>query len=293
MDIEKVMTVIHVDRPYGCISFTQGSGRAGRAGELVRSILLISRAQFERLKGMNARMLTADDAAMQEYIITEGCRRKPLTRYLDGESFEKDCSEIEGRLCDHCLVTVEGTEAQKRNRDDEAEALRKRRCLKVRDEQVKEFQRQKSIHMQYVKNMIERLQDQCPLCWCLKRTDDVFHDAEDCSLREFFLENVSYWKKKHKYSKDSACFVCSVPGDMCPSYCEEKRCVRKDVIIPICLVMFRMGHYLCKKIVRELADREMDEMKDYERWLIKECRVMQMNGTNAFAVFECLCREFR
>src|SRR5204863_4892793 len=102
-----------------------------------RSILLISRAQFEQLKGMNARMLTADDAAMQEYIITEGCRRKPLTRYLDEESFEKDCSEIEGRPCDHCLVTVGGSEAQKRNRDDEAEASRKRRCLEVRDEQVK------------------------------------------------------------------------------------------------------------------------------------------------------------
>jgi len=87
--------------------------------------------------------------------------------------------------------------------------------------------------------------------------------------------------------------MCSVPRDMCPLYCEEETCVRKDVVIPVCLAMFRMKHYLCKKIVRELTDRDIVEMKDYYLWLIKECRVMGMNGTNALAVFECLCKQLR
>jgi len=147
--------------------------------------------------------------------------------------------------------------------------------------------------MKYVTEVIERLQNQCGICWCLGHTEDVWHEVEDCLRAEFFLVDVSLWKKKNAYGKNDACVACSVPGDLCPRYCEGLTCVRKDVVIPVCLIIFTLHNYVGMKIIRELASREMVDVKDYHRWLIQGRRVCGLNCTNAFAVFEWLCRELR
>jgi hypothetical protein len=147
--------------------------------------------------------------------------------------------------------------------------------------------------MKYVMDMIERLQNQCAICWCFQRTEDVYHDAEDCPSVEFFLEDVGHWKKKNMYGRDSACFGCSVPGDICRSYGEGSRCVKKEVVIPVCLMVFTLNHQVGMKIVNELADREFMDAKDYSRWLVQGRRVCGFNSTNAFALFDSLCRELR
>ena len=114
---------------------------------------------------------------------------------------------------------------------------------------------------------------------------------KDCSIAEFSLKDVSYWKKKYKYSKNSACFIYFISEDIYLLYYEEKMYIRKDIIILIYLAMFRMKYYLCKKIMRELMDREIVELKDYYRWLIKECKMIEMNDINTFIIFECLYKE--
>ena len=38
-------------------------------------------------------------------------------------------------------------------------------------------------------------------------------------------------------------------------------------------------------------DREIVELKNYYRWLIKKCKMIRMNDINAFVVFECLYKE--
>jgi len=50
-----VMVVIHADKPFGCISFIQGAGWAGRGGEDVRSTRYPGQQAFDLL-----RILVAD-----------------------------------------------------------------------------------------------------------------------------------------------------------------------------------------------------------------------------------------
>ena len=58
-------------------------------------------------------------------------------------------------------------------------------------------------------------------------------------------------------------------------------------------MVFTLNHYVGMKIVNKLADREFVDTKDYFRWLVQRQRVCGFNSTNAFAVFEGLCREYR
>ena len=142
-----------------------------------------------------------------------------------------------------------------------------------------------------MKNMIEWLQDQCALYWYFQQIRNIFHEMKDYSITEFSLKNISYWKKKYKYSKNSIYFTYSISGNIYSLYYKKKIYIRKDIIISIYLAMFRMKHYLCKKIMRELMNREIIELKNYYWWLIKKYRMIEMNDINTFIIFEYLYKK--
>lgn len=48
IDFPGVVFVLYIDLPYGMIDFAQESGRAGRAGEDVDSIIVIEEGEAER-----------------------------------------------------------------------------------------------------------------------------------------------------------------------------------------------------------------------------------------------------
>ena len=74
MDIEEIMPVIHVGKPYRCNSFTQGSGRARRKGEQVRSVTFIKENDFHAMKSMNRNVVSDDEVALNDYMTMDGCR---------------------------------------------------------------------------------------------------------------------------------------------------------------------------------------------------------------------------
>lgn len=52
---------MHVDVPYGMIDFAQESGRAGRAGEDVDSVIVVAEGRVDRMRG---EMRGADDSTI-------------------------------------------------------------------------------------------------------------------------------------------------------------------------------------------------------------------------------------
>ena len=101
VDIPGIVFVLHVGMPWSMIDFAQESGRAGRGGEWVDSIVLVE----ERSVGatMGRPMLGVDTSAMGTFITTGGCRRQMMSGYLHGPELARSCAEVAGGArCDRC-----------------------------------------------------------------------------------------------------------------------------------------------------------------------------------------------
>jgi superfamily II DNA helicase RecQ len=64
VDVSGITDVIHVCVPYGMITFCQESGRAGRRGERVKSTIVVSTVEYERLERCDGRTLSRDDLTL-------------------------------------------------------------------------------------------------------------------------------------------------------------------------------------------------------------------------------------
>jgi superfamily II DNA helicase RecQ len=103
-----VMLVVHVGLPYGLIDFSQESGRAGRGGEQVDSLVLLERGWEERKDAIRKRrrMISShDERAMAEFVRTRACRRLVLAKYFD-RAEPVDCEAGEMARCDRCCSGV-------------------------------------------------------------------------------------------------------------------------------------------------------------------------------------------
>ncbi|KAK5162702.1 uncharacterized protein LTR77_011237 [Saxophila tyrrhenica] len=101
VDFPGVVFVLHTDIPYGMIDFAQESGRGGRAGEDVDSLIVVEEGRVETLAELSRGVGGIDQQVMDEFITTRECRRLIMSRYLDGQ--EIHC-ESEGGMarCDRC-----------------------------------------------------------------------------------------------------------------------------------------------------------------------------------------------
>jgi superfamily II DNA helicase RecQ len=81
------------------IDFAQESGRAGRQGEDVDSVIVMEEGRIERVR---YKMQSPDEQAMLEFVRTRNCRRKINGRFLDG--IEHNCVSDERGLarCNNC-----------------------------------------------------------------------------------------------------------------------------------------------------------------------------------------------
>ena len=135
VDIDGIKFVVHVGKPYGMINFDQEVGRGGRSGELVMSMIMILNDDYLELLGQDGRTFGIDDAVMREFIITEGCRRRIISKYMNGEEEMMDCMTLGGELCDGCLRSGSQSGELKRRREEDERAvveLKKARGLEER-----------------------------------------------------------------------------------------------------------------------------------------------------------------
>ncbi|KAH6874264.1 P-loop containing nucleoside triphosphate hydrolase protein, partial [Thelonectria olida] len=75
IDIEGIVAVVHMERPYGLVDFVQQTGRGGRrAGEVVESII-VHDGRPQREDGHRSFVDDINQAQMDAFISTPGCRR--------------------------------------------------------------------------------------------------------------------------------------------------------------------------------------------------------------------------
>src|SRR5271169_465914 len=119
MDVNKVMLVVHIGLAWGCMAFSQESGRAGRGGEKVRSVTFVDKEEMTRLEKLDARYQTEDDAALSEFLTRKGCRQWALDRYFNETAVDEiTCEKLEGNPCDWCRASGNRSEGQKREYED-------------------------------------------------------------------------------------------------------------------------------------------------------------------------------
>lgn len=293
MNVDKVVLVVHVGVTWGCMGFSQESGRAGRGGENVRSVTFIDKDEMRELEKLDARHQTADDAALTEFLTGSGCRQQALNKYFNGEDAEAvTCEILEGNDCDRCKIRGQMSVEQKRRCEEELRMNEKRRRLEDYERRrvdVEEEIMGESLHEIDVRKTIEKLQEGCAACW-LSCKDEIYHDVEMCSNWEFTGMEHDGFKGGVKYRKDCACMSCSLPCDWCPEYVlgGAGRCKMKDVIMPVVMRCRSMIHG--QDVIRRLAEKEFGREKSYMEWLGLERRVFGRKSTNAFWLFSEMCK---
>jgi hypothetical protein len=96
-------------------------------------------------------------------------------------------------------------------------------------------------------------------------------------LREAIGGEYKEARRLIRYEANSCCYRCSLPGDWCKQYAQRKRCLEKDVIVPIVLAGWGI------KKIRERLEGEAgtEGLRGLLEWMGKRSRVGGSNGTNA------------
>lgn len=191
VDFPGIIFTLHVDIPYGMIDFAQESGRAGRAGEDVDSVVIVEDGKAERQSASGRGGV--DEGVMCDFIVTKGCRRRVMGLYLDNK--EVECSQDASTAkCDKC---GEGVTALER---DYTRAASER---------------------QTVEDTLDEVTDGCVFCF-VESTDtpgvDWCHKPEDCEraewskwqdLDEKFRRLIRFEESTH------SCFKCGFSQKLC------------------------------------------------------------------------------
>src|SRR4030095_8602396 len=158
INVSQVHWILHIGIPYGAIDYVQESGRAGRAGETVTSVILLGRSTYEKLEMENPTLMSDDKRVIRDFILTEGCVRKILGEYMDGNGM--DCEELTAERCYRCKISYEGTqEGRKRKRlsNTEVESAKRIRNYESRRESLWEEDQAEALQKVYLEETIETL----------------------------------------------------------------------------------------------------------------------------------------
>lgn len=98
VDVSNVRLVIHLDEQYSFTDYVQQVGRAGRDGKEAKILSLYSNRAI--IMRESKEELSDEKQAYLEFLSTKGCRRIPMSTYMDGVPVS--CRSIGGSLCDRC-----------------------------------------------------------------------------------------------------------------------------------------------------------------------------------------------
>ncbi|CAD0053649.1 unnamed protein product, partial [Aureobasidium pullulans] len=148
VDFPGIVFILHMDLPYGMIDYAQESGRAGRAGEEVDSIIIVEQGKVESMR-QAGRIRGLDEEIMAEFVTTRECRRQVMSRYLDGKIVE--CGAGDVAQCDRCGEGLGALERLHEKNGKERETVEK---------------------------TLDDLTDGCASCWMLAVTQNRGHEAK-------------------------------------------------------------------------------------------------------------------
>jgi superfamily II DNA helicase RecQ len=200
VDFPGIVFTLHVDIPYGMIDFAQESGRAGRAGEDVDSVIVVEEGKAER-QATGGKVRTVDESIMRDFITARNCRRRVMGLYLDNKEIECGNDASLAR-CDRC---GEGVTALER---DYVRAARER---------------------QIVEETLDEVADGCVFCFVESTDDrrvDWTHKPEECERAEWrrWRDLDDRFRRLIRFEESSHnCFKCGLSQKLCSTGVDESR----------------------------------------------------------------------
>jgi superfamily II DNA helicase RecQ len=211
-----IVFVFHVDLPWSMSDFAQESGRAGRDGEIVRSIILVEEQSVEAKIQRGDMFL--DQSAMAQFVTTRQCRRYMMSEYLDGPELAIVCEDLAG--CARCDCCGEGVV------------------------EVQASARQYAAERERVQGILDDLVGHCVSCWAQLDDEEQSwreHGLGQCgrnwpgqSMRDLerFRGRISYEKSSH------TCHRCGISQRYCATKERvENACQWPNVVVPILVAM--------------------------------------------------------
>lgn len=239
VDFPGIVYIVHIGVPYGMIDFAQETGRGGRSGEAVDSIVLLTDTESRDLARKEPAELSIDEMAMKVFIETKGCRRLVMSGYLDEEG--KTCADVQGRPCDHCGEGVADWTATQVRRAQE---------------------------VQRVEQGLDEAQRQCGFCLVALGTAAADHPPSKCSVTpgldltasEQLRDGVVYDGR----NRCQVCYKCGVGEQNCKAIEREESCRWGGVAAVLWLSWFRQDR--CREVLRE-GGFGGGELAAFGRWL--------------------------
>jgi hypothetical protein len=293
VDIDVIKEVIHIGEPYGLIDFFQEGGRGGRNGDVVLSTIIISRSERQKLVEMDPLNRSIDERAMREFIMTDECRNKVLTGYLNGVEHAKTCVELDAQLCDLCQRTHSNSALGKRQRtEDDFQAGQRKRAQKYdrRQTAIEDEQMMIASRWEYLEEIYRIIGEGCPICW-FRGKEEFDHRLKECNgfrseigmkWSDFRGANIG-WE-----GSVNTCWLCVRPGDRCKMYSSHRRCQSLDCVLPIVAFAYLFPQSGYKDVIHRVAGREFPDTRTFGRWLTGAAKgkVLGENGSNAFACWD-------
>jgi superfamily II DNA helicase RecQ len=292
VDIMNIRFIIHVGKPYWMIDFDQEVGRGGRSGDIVESVILLSDKEWTEVGGQLVQGLSHDERAMNEFLTTGGCRRRGMSKYLNGEEYEDDCEGLRGELCDNCKSDLASTTLGKRRimEDDyDSRRVKQRGTYEQRQEDLRQVTMSEERRVQHALNVCEYLQGCCCICWLVDDLTIYSHEGKKCEelVGELGMTYGELRVGYMKYEDYSCCFRCGLPQELCGAE-KSQGCKRVDVIFPLAIMSWiRREELGLEEVFEELGDgRVFEDVKEYVRWIMKREMCFGYKGTIGFRIFE-------
>jgi superfamily II DNA or RNA helicase len=251
-----VMVVVHVGLPYGLVDFSQESGRAGRAGEEVDSLVLLERnweAQEDTQRQRWRREWSPDELAMVDFVKTKECRRLVLAKNFDTVR-PVDCETGEMARCDRCRPGITDWH-RKQSRASHEEGM--------------------------FTEALDQIAGNCSVCWVASAKGTVRdwqHNGRGCRWRERVLTDderqvdisepsCDDFRGKIRYLNAAhTCHRCGISQQLCHTRIEGGKCQWPHIAISVT----RLALTCCigRNIVRKAGySGEMFDWEAYALWL--------------------------
>jgi hypothetical protein len=257
INIEDIVFVVHVDRPYGLTSFAQQSGRGGRGGEVSDSIVVVrvkttgGRRRKEILSEYCVEQV--DEDAMTEFLQVEGCRRQVIAKYFDGEPEGVDCRSTDSILCDWCKVSLRRPGVagyQHKERGGEVDSTAEEGASnEVRGSEMIAGRLKELVEAdELVFQVMDILKGGCVYCEFIPihgGAGEEPHTYAECSPAE--ANDVGYcnfrkWRENVEFGKEFMhCFNCGLTQKMCRKQETGEACEYRDVMLAGIYILHEKG----------------------------------------------------
>ena len=277
-----IIAVIHSGLPYGLIDFAQESGRAGRDGEEVDSLVLVEDGWEEREVAVREQYhegMSRECAAMEEFVKTGGCRREVLSRFFDGSIGDGECKVVyESRsvmMDDDGEMTGDSEESRLKARCD--------RCGSGQTTGRREVI-QTALERERIEEGLDEMRLGCAICWMKAEEEDAHlqHSTESCggyatelTVRDAadgsVITDQDTFRGWIRYSsKAKGCHKCGISQKICETGQDGGRgCQWPGLAIAVLITAARDGvgrNIIAKAGFDNEGFEEMTEWKRYARW---------------------------